>query len=67
MTRYAVSTSAICKDLLGHCASCYRVTIADGSRVERLNELAQTVADLERFVRGYEFITDPAVDTTDEM
>jgi hypothetical protein len=62
-----MSTSEICKDLLGHCSSCHHLTTADPSRLARLNELAASVSDLEDFVRGYERITDPSVDTTDEI
>lgn len=62
-----MSTSDICKNLLGHCSSCHHLTIADPSRLARLNELAASISDLEDFVRGYERITDPSVDTTDEI
>jgi hypothetical protein len=67
MTRYAIATSEICKDLLSHCGSCYRATVKDTSRLQQLSVLGESISDLERFVRGYEKIEDPSVDTDDEI
>ncbi|MGI8961142.1 MAG: hypothetical protein ACR2IV_15515 [Bryobacteraceae bacterium] len=67
MAPYAIATSEMCRDLLGHCASCYRATVKDPSRLHQLNVLAESVSDLESSVRGYERIEDPTVDTDDEI
>jgi len=67
MAQYAASTAEICRDLLGHCAACYGEAVSDAGRVDQLNLLARSVSKLERFVRGYENIKDPFVNTTDEI
>lgn len=67
MTRYAIATSEMCRNLLGHCASCCQATVKDASRLQQLNVLAESVSDLESFVRGYERIEDASVDTDDEI
>ena len=46
---------------------CYRTTISDAARLDRLNLLAGSVSDLETFVRGYEQIRDPSINTDDEI
>lgn len=67
MTEYAMSAPETFRDLLGHCTSCYRMTVAEASRLAQLNELAATVSDLEKFVRSYGSIADSTLDTTNEI
>lgn len=67
MTKFAVSTDEICNNLLTHCDSVRQITVGDFARLNKLDALAKTVIALNRFVRGYESISDPSIDTDDEI
>ncbi|SAL22603.1 hypothetical protein AWB71_01161 [Caballeronia peredens] len=64
---YWSSTTEITNDLIPHCQDMLSTTISDPARARRLDELAKSVSFLEAFVRGYERIDDPAIDTDDEI
>lgn len=64
---YWSSTTEITDDLIPHCQDVLGTTIAVPDRARRLDELAKSVSLLEAFVRGYECIDDPAIDTDDEI
>lgn len=64
---YSSSTTAIMNDLLAHCDTALKTTIDDPARAKTLDTLAKSIAALETFVRGYESIDDPALDTDDEI
>ncbi|MGI8547554.1 MAG: hypothetical protein ACR2M1_09495 [Gemmatimonadaceae bacterium] len=44
-----------------------RTTLSDADRVARLNALGDLSVSVEHFVRGYERIEDPSLDTDDEI
>ncbi|MGM3277116.1 hypothetical protein [Ralstonia sp. 24A2] len=54
-------------NLLPHCRTALETTTADPARAGRLDELAKSISLLEKFVRGYEHINDPAIKTDDEI
>lgn len=61
------STEEIAKNLLPHCADVLRATLNDPVRTSELEQLGILSNTLETFVRGYERITDPKIDTDDEI
>ena len=63
----AYSTSDICQNLLKYCQAAVQITVEDSKRLGILDVLARTVSDLEDFIRGYEWINDPNINTTDEI
>lgn len=64
---YWSSTTAITNNLLPHCQNVLDMTIGDPIRARRLDSLAMSVSSLEAFIRGYEHIDDPSIDTDDEI
>jgi hypothetical protein len=64
---YWSSTTAITDNLLPHCQNVLGMTIGDPIRAQRLDSLAKSASSLEAFIRGYERIDDPSIDTDDEI
>lgn len=64
---YRSSTTAITDNLLPHCKNVLGITIGDPVRAQRLDSLAKSASSLEAFIRGYERIDDPSIDTDDEI
>jgi hypothetical protein len=67
MTTRSSSTTRIMHDLLTHCDAALKATLSDPRRFKTLDDLAKSISSLELFVRGYELIDDPALDTDDEI
>jgi hypothetical protein len=67
MNGYSSSTTEVCDNLFTHCDSAYQTTFGDQARASTLVGLAKMVSALEVFVRGYERISDPSIDTDDEI
>jgi hypothetical protein len=64
---YWSSTTVITDNLIPHCQDVLSITIGDSARARKLEFLAKSASSLEAFVRGYERIDDPAIDTDDEI
>jgi hypothetical protein len=67
LIKHSSSTTEIMKDLLVNCQTALQMTTSDPARVRVLDELAPSVSKLEGFVRGYQWIEDPSIDTDDEI
>jgi hypothetical protein len=67
MTTYCDSTEQILNNLLSYCDTALKTTVSDPGRESVLTDLARSVCTLENFVRGYQWIDDPSLDTDDEI
>lgn len=63
----APSTEHISRNLITFCSDVLQTTLSDTDRVARLNALGDLSVGVEQFVRGYEMIEDPSLDTDDEI
>lgn len=52
---------------MDHCDTALKTTMGDPGRAKTLDTLAKTVSALEAFVRGYERIDEPSIDSDDEI
>jgi hypothetical protein len=64
---YWSSTIEVTDNVLARSSEVVGKTLSDPARTDRLNELGQLASALEAFVRGYERIDDPALNTDDEI
>lgn len=64
---YSSTSTKIARNLLTNCKNVLDTTLLDATCVDALNAISDNIVSLEIFVRGYENINDPLIDSDDEI